>query len=172
MSSRGNHIGSFLLHRTRSKTVRQRHLTGNQYEKRKTFNFNGNQNYLHRKISGRPSSHGSHGPNQHALGTDYFKHLHGDVQRRPDFDFGFGSSASADGHREIHRVDGAEYAWEKRGDLQLFQISTKAQTVFNCYRCGYAIRSKLVAIKCDNWDWRMCYHCYNQSIRDGTTEQE
>lgn len=176
MSSRANKIGSFLLARTRSKSIRQRYATGNQYEKRKTFNFTNGENRLHRRISMRQQEIGRHGLTNQMMEIGGFKHLSGDARRRPDFDLRFASSGPLDSgfegaedheHKLVHRQDGVEFAWKKRGDLQLFQVGRKAQTIFNCYRCGYPISSKLMAIKCDNWDWRMCYHCYSKVTREG-----
>ena len=83
------------------------------------------------------------------------EHLPGDVQRSPEYDYTFDK-----------RVDRFRYAWEKRGRLQVYQLEGQRE-IFTCYNCGYPIKSRLVAIKDDNWDWRMCYRCYCKVVTEG-----
>lgn len=87
--------------------------------------------------------------------SSFFAHLGGDVATRPSEDYTFEK-----------RVDKARYSWQKRGNLQVYQLGGKAET-FVCFRCGYPTRSNLQVIKDDNWDWRMCYTCYQKVLRDG-----
>lgn len=133
-----------------AKSIRQRHATGPQYYKRKFFRTEKGHHQLHRRIGGRkygePSSQPEH---------TYFAHLGGDVQQRPSKDYSFDN-----------RQDKVRYEWRKKGDFQVHQIGGKAET-FVCFRCGYPVRSNLQVIKNDNWDWRMCYPCYQQVLKTG-----
>lgn len=156
MSSIKGGFGSFLLRRSAPKSVRQRHQTGPQYYKRKSFNFQRGTHQLHRRVA--PALMTSASPTQQIEHKRY-SHLPGDARLRPTEDFTFQRS-------EEKRVDKAMYAWAKQGSLQLHQIGGKKET-FVCYRCGYPVKSALVAIKDDNWDWRMCYNCYTRVRADG-----
>eukprot|EP00796_Vickermania_ingenoplastis_P012373 gene12373-8499_t len=72
---------------------------------------------------------------------------------------------------KVGRVDDVQYAWEKKGDLQLFYVARtntgRIKQVFVCFHCGYPVRSALVAVHRDNWDYRMCYSCYQKVVRHG-----
>lgn len=151
-------VGSFLLRRSAAKSVRQKHFTGPQFNKRKTFNFPVGHHQLHRRVAPAQQTASP----THQLEYRRYAHLPGDARTRPSDDFTFKSSN--EGGRA--RVDKAMYAWAKRGSLQLYQMGGKRET-FPCYRCGYPIRSALVAIKDDNWDFRMCYTCYTQTVATG-----
>ncbi|ORC92383.1 uncharacterized protein TM35_000031360 [Trypanosoma theileri] len=144
-------VGSFLLRRAAPKSIRQKYQTGPQFYKRKFFHFPKGHHRLHRRISGMQM-----GSPTHQREHERFNHLPGDVRTKPQFDFTFGEK----------RADGVLYAWRKRGDLQLYQVGGKTET-FVCYRCGYPVRSQLVAIKADNWDYRMCYRCYTTTVNQG-----
>ncbi|CCW64717.1 unnamed protein product [Phytomonas sp. EM1] len=145
-------VGSFLLRRSAPKSIRQRHLTGPQFNKRKFFNFPKGHHRLYRRVA--PMMQLTASPT-HQLEHERFAHLPGDVRRRPAEDFTFSP-----------RVDRALYAWEKRGGLQLYQMGGKKE-IFVCYRCGYPVSSRLVAIREDNWDYRMCYNCYTSVMVKG-----
>jgi hypothetical protein len=161
MGIRGG-LGGFLLKKTAAKSIRQRHHTGPMYNRRKVFSFPKGTHQLHKRISGRQAGSPTQQP-EHAL----FSYLPGDVQRRPEFDFTFQHDARLDDGEETgRRVDKLRYAWQPRGRLQVHQLGGKAET-FVCYRCGYPTRSNLQVIRDDNWDWRMCYKCYLQVVRNG-----
>ncbi|KEG05260.1 hypothetical protein DQ04_24471000 [Trypanosoma grayi] len=151
MASIRGGVGSFLLRRAAAKSIRQKYQTGPQFNKRKFFQFPKGHHRLHRRIGGV-----QRGPPTQQLEYERFSHLPGDVRTRPQHDFTFGDG----------RADRAMYAWRKRGDLQLYQMGGKTET-FVCYRCGYPVRSQLVAIKADNWDYRMCYRCYTSTVNHG-----
>lgn len=161
MAIRGG-LGSFLLKKTAAKSIRQRHATGPMYNHRKTFQFRKGTHQLHRRIGGRQAGPPSQQP-EHAL----FSYLPGDTRRRPEMDFTFQRDPMVDGKSDPgQRVDKLRYAWRKRGRLQVHQLGGKAET-FVCYRCGYPTRSNLQVIRDDNWDWRMCYHCYVAVVNNG-----
>lgn len=144
-------VGSFLTTKLAARSVRQRHSTGPQYYKRKFFTIqNKHHHQMHRRISGKKFADPSQQP-EHT----YFSHLGGDVARRPSKDYSF-----------ANRQDKVLYEWKKRGDFQVQQISGKAET-FVCFRCGYPVRSNLQVIKNENWDWRMCYPCYQRVVQTG-----
>lgn len=169
-------LGSFLLRRTTQyKSIRQKYQTGPQYNRRKTFYFRKGIHQLHRRGESPQLQRGN--PSQQ---LEYKRFsaagVAGDVRRRPVEDYTFGIM---DGNAMSHtrrtgrpflpvkqRDDRALYAWAPRGDLQLFQMGGK-QEVFCCFRCGYPIKSALVAIQRDNWDYRMCYKCYTTTVRNG-----
>ncbi|KPA82899.1 hypothetical protein ABB37_02656 [Leptomonas pyrrhocoris] len=151
-------VGSFLLRRTAAKSIRQKHLTGPQFNKRKTFIFPKGYHQLHRRVAPALQT----GSPTHQREHQRYAHLPGDARTRPSEDFTF-RSANEGGRA---RADKAMYAWARRGSLQLYQMGGKRET-FVCYRCGYPIRSALVAIKDDNWDYRMCYSCYTQTVTSG-----
>lgn len=146
-------VGSFLLRRSAAKSIRQKHLTGPQYNKRKVFHFPKGHHQLHRRVApaiqvGSPT---------HQLEYQRYAHLPGDARTKPLEDYTF---------RAEPRADRAMFAWRRKGSLQLHQMGGKRET-FVCYRCGYPVRSALVAIKDDNWDFRMCYSCYTNVLRQG-----
>ncbi|KAG8346052.1 hypothetical protein TRVL_03112 [Trypanosoma vivax] len=143
-------VGAFLLRRAAPKSIRQKYQTGPQFHKRKFFRFPIGHHQLNRRIGGVQRGSPTQQPEY-----GRFRHLPGDVQTRPQCDFTFSQ-----------RADRAMYAWRKRGDLQLYMIGGKTET-FACYCCGYPVRSQLVAIKADNWDYRMCYRCYTNTIHYG-----
>lgn len=151
-------IGSFLLRREAAKSVRQRYSTGPQFYKRKFFSFPKGHHQMHRRVApGVQTASPTHQPEYRR-----YAHLPGVVRTRPEHDFTF-ADANEDGQI---RVDRAQYAWPRCGSLQLYQMGGKRET-FVCYRCGYPVRSALVAIKEDNWDWRMCYNCYVATVSHG-----
>lgn len=92
-----------------------------------------------------------------------YAYLPGDVRRKPEFDFYLAQPSD-------RRTDKAEYAWKKRGKLQLFQMGPPSE-IFVCFDCGYPVKSHLVAVKSDNWDWRMCYHCYLRHTKENTADR-
>lgn len=145
-------LGSFLLRRTAAKSIRQKHFTGPQFHKRKTFQFPAGHHQLHRRVAPALQAASPTHQREHQR----YAHLPGDARARPSEDFTFGEP----------RADKAMYAWQKRGSLQLYQMGGKRET-FACYRCGYPVRSALVAIKDDNWDYRMCYNCYTATVQSG-----
>lgn len=151
-------VGSFLLRRAAAKSVRQKHFTGPQFNKRKTFNFPAGHHQLHKRVAPAVQT----GSPTHQLEYQRYAHLPGDARTRPESDFTFKTSNQSG----TGRVDKAMYAWAKRGSLQLYQMGGKRET-FVCYRCGYPVKSALVAIKDDNWDFRMCYNCYTQTVNSG-----
>ncbi|EAN92867.1 hypothetical protein C3747_2g331 [Trypanosoma cruzi] len=151
MASIRGGVGGFLIRRAAVKSVRQKYQTGPQFNKRKFFQFPKGYHRLHLRIGGVQLG----SPTQQREHTR-FSHLPGDTRTRPQYDFTFGE----------RRADGALYAWRKRGNLQLYQMGGKPET-FVCYRCGYPVRSQLVAIKGDNWDYRMCYKCYTTTVHHG-----
>ncbi|CAG9572831.1 conserved hypothetical protein [Leishmania major strain Friedlin] len=156
-------VGSFLLRRTAAKSIRQKHFTGPQFYKRKTFNFPIGHHQLHRRVAPALQT----GSPTHQREHQRYAHLPGDARTRPSEDFTFSRSPSPRvSGRSRQRVDKAMYAWAKRGSLQLYQMGGKRET-FACYRCGYPVRSALVAIKDDNWDYRMCYNCYTKTVDTG-----
>ena len=149
MSFKAN-IGGFLLKKGANKSIRQRHLTGPQYHKRKFFHFPRHVHLLHRR---EPAMQAHHPGKQQEW--QWHRHLPGDTRRKPDFDFTYEK-----------RADKVLYAWKKRGDLQLYQVGGRPE-VFACFRCGYPTKSHLQVVKCDNWDWRMCYRCYVAVVNSG-----
>lgn len=170
-------VGSFLLRRaTQYKSVRQKYQTGPQYYKRKHFSFRKGIHQLHRRGESPQLQRGN---SSQQLEYERFgaAGVVGDARRRPVEDFTFGVM-NKDAKKPLHpgagrpfapikpRADRALYAWAPRGDLQLYQLGGK-QEVFCCFRCGYPVKSALVAIQRDNWDCRMCYKCYTATIRDG-----
>eukprot|EP00758_Cryptobia_borreli_P000126 Tbor_TRINITY_DN10175_c0_g1::TRINITY_DN10175_c0_g1_i1::g.17282::m.17282 len=162
MTGRTNRLGNFLLTRTTAKSPRQLHATGPQYYKRKFFKTNNTSHLLHKRISGRQAAI-DNSPDSGPWRA--FSHLPGDASRRPDYDYGF----------DNNREDGVIAGWRPRGSLQLFLTRGGAYMgagkVFVCFRCGYPVKSKLVAIKDDNWDWRVCYSCYVQVVNRGQHER-
>mmetsp|Transcript_37114 Transcript_37114/g.43334 ORF Transcript_37114/g.43334 Transcript_37114/m.43334 type:complete len:155 (-) Transcript_37114:27-491(-) len=149
MSVKGS-VGSFLTTKLAARSVRQRHATGPQFYKRKFFRTTKGHHQLHRRVGGFVGGNTLTQP-EHTQ----FAHLPGDVRRRPQNDFTYDE-----------RVDKARFSWKKRGNLQVYQMGGKAET-FVCFRCGYPVRSNLQVIKSDNWDWKMCYPCYLQVVRQG-----
>ncbi|EPY29432.1 hypothetical protein STCU_01423 [Strigomonas culicis] len=116
----------------------------------------------------------------------HVSHHGGDVQRAApaeDYTFGFttpapwtaaalgtaadGTAPATAGETRYHRrrVDGVQYSWQPRGRLHLHKVEKRETYV--CYRCGYPVRSTLVAVCDDNWDFRMCYSCYSAVRRLG-----
>lgn len=151
-------VGSFLLRRNAAKSTRQKYFTGPQFNKRKFFAFPHGHHQLHRRVAPAVQTSSP----THQLEYQRYAHLAGDVRAKPAMDFTFSGP-----HQSVNqRVDKAMYAWKKRGSLQLYQMGGKRE-VFHCYRCGYPIKSALVAIKDDNWDFRMCYSCYNVTVATG-----
>lgn len=177
-----SHLGNFLLTRTEAKSIRQKHSTGPQNFKRKYFNFGGagkskQYHHLHKRVAqaGPPVQMCSRTfQSQIEKPWAQYQYLPGDAKREPDYDLripGGGMKAPENRGREefsMAREDDVIAAWEKRGNLQLYLFSAKGpRDVFVCFRCGYPVSSKMQAIKCDNWDWRMCYDCYVQTINRG-----
>lgn len=172
-------IGSFLLRRcAQNKLIRQSHQTGPQYYKRKNFSFRKGIHQLHRRGESPQLQRGN--PTQQ-LEYQRFRDagVIGEVRRKPSEDYTFGPLASSQDRdtptfspfRKVKlRADKALFAWHPRGDLQLFQMGGK-QEVFVCYRCGYPVKSSLVAIQKDNWDYRMCYKCYTAVVTHGMENQ-
>lgn len=178
-------VGSFLVRRSRDFTsIRQRHQTGPQFFKRKTFpafQKGCKWHQVHRRgdtpqlIRASPTRQ----PEWQRFTTAV-----GDVRTRPAADFSFGVEERESGksmdpfHRKVSkagRADNALYAWQKQGHLQLFMMDKtnngKSKDVFVCFHCGYPVRSALVAVVRDNWDYRMCYRCYISARRHGLERQ-
>lgn len=151
-------VGSFLLRRAAANSVRQRHQTGPQFNKRKTFSFPRGHHVLHRRVAPAEIT----GSPTHQLEHRRYAHLPGDARTTPEMDFTFTDQNPGN----ARRADKAMYAWKRRGSLRLYQMGGKKET-FVCYRCGYPVRSALVAIKEDNWDFRMCYNCYVRTVDQG-----
>ncbi|EPY32147.1 hypothetical protein AGDE_08842 [Angomonas deanei] len=205
-------VGSFFLRRAAAKSVRQRHQTGPQYNKRKVFprfqagpvrpnrnsfsNFGGmplrsaskgkNEKHYHqlhrRDAPGRQVASPTHQPEY-----THHAHLTGDVQTIPEKDYTFGVYADKSRYFDIDKEDGSPsrqsdmdmgyqkeradklmYSWKSRGRLSLHKVQ-KRET-FVCYYCGYPTKSSLMAVVDDNWDYRMCYRCYNNVCRLGLEE--
>ncbi len=159
----GNYLHRHFLNRAAAKTIRQKYITGPQFNRRKYFGgINRTHHVQSKRISAMPQQFGAKRSKKFDFQTNptaMFRHLPGDVQRDPEENYFF--------EKRVDYVDGS---WAKRGRYQLHQIGGKTET-FVCFRCGYPVKSKLVVVKDDNWDWRMCYHCYNSMIRNGQTEQ-
>lgn len=179
---KGN-LGSFLLRRcAQNKSIRQSHHTGPQFYKRKTFSFRKGIHQLHRRGESPQLQRGS---SSQQLEYERFAAagVVGEVRRRPSEDFTYGLAGEGeDGPTRKgvglgrafapvrSRADKALYAWSPRGNLQLYQIGGK-QEVFVCFRCGYPVKSALVAVERDNWDYRMCYKCYTAVVTQGMERQ-
>lgn len=159
-------LGSYLLRRSsRHQSIRQQHVTGPQYHKRRRFHFAKGIHQLHRRVA---PANVTGSPTQQVEHRRY-QNLPGDVRTRPQEDYTFGiapqSSTAMTAASPYHRrqcegrVDKAMYAWKPRGGLQLHQMGGAKET-FVCFRCGYPVRSQLVAVERGNWDYRMCYNCY------------
>ena len=148
-----NFVGPhWLRNQTQSKSVRQKFVTGPQFNKRKNFKFPRGTHVMCRRIMGdaRPRQDAARAP-----AMMHSRSLPGDVRRRPDEDYTFEK-----------RVDFVEAAWAARGNLKLHHVGGGAET-FVCFRCGYPVRSRLQVIKNGNWDYRMCYHCYTSVVQAG-----
>ncbi len=143
-------VGPFLLRKAATKSIRQKYQTGPQFYKRKFFNIKKGQHVLDKRVSARQL-----GPPHVQPEHEWYKHHGGDVAAKPVDDFTYG-----------YREDKAQFAWKRRGSFQVFQVGGKTET-FVCFRCGYPVRSKLQVIKDDNWDWRMCYPCYQRVVATG-----
>ena len=86
-----------------------------------------------------------------------FRHLGGDVMLSPNASYVFDE-----------RKDGLRYSWLPRHRLQLHLFGTAE--IYVCFHCGYPTKSALVAVKEENWDFRMCYKCYTQVVNDGLAD--
>ena len=146
-------LGSFWFRKLRPQSVRQRHITGPQFYKRKFFHFPKGYHRMHLRIGPRILS-----CNETAFPQSrWYNYLPGDVQTKPQEDYSLMGRP---------REDRCMYAWKPRGRLHLHQMGGGSET-FVCFRCGYPVKSHLVAVLDDNWDYRMCYRCYNSTIRQG-----
>lgn len=147
---RGRFFGSHWLRRsTNFKSVRQKYQTSPQHFQRSHFNFKKGWHRLHRRIPARIDMGDPLQP------ETWHRHLGGDASRQPEESFLY-----------EERVDKVEAIWKKRGRLQLHHVGGAPQT-FVCFRCGYPVKSRLQVIQDDNWDWRMCYKCYQQVLKHG-----
>lgn len=152
-----SNIGTFLTRRMAAQTVRQRHMTGPQYNKRKFFSFN--NKYSSTQHRREPALHSRDPRRVEGVFRTYHRHLPGDVQTKPEQEWG-----------PIDRADRVTVQWRKRGRLQLHQMGSGAER-FVCYRCGYPVKGLLMAVLDDNWDYRMCYSCYNATMRTGMEDR-
>jgi hypothetical protein len=147
--AKSGHLSSVYLRRYRnSPSVRVKYETGPLYYKRKDFS---KVSPRHAIVAQRDRCNPKYNDNE----EKWYSDLPGDVKRRPDIDYTFNS-----------RKDQVRYMWDKRGKLQLHQLTGKKE-YFVCYNCGIPTKSHLVVIKDDNWDWRMCYRCYCKTVMDG-----
>ena len=128
-----------------------RHNSGSVFFKRKHFNFPQHTKRLCRRISGMPSTRFTT-PNRVR-----YAHLPGDVHRRPQEDYTFEP-----------RSDSVIATWAPRDRLQLHKL--RRNQLFVCFHCGYPIKSALVAVKEENWDYRMCYTCYTYACKEKLTK--
>jgi hypothetical protein len=143
-------VGSFLTRKMNVRTVRQRHETGPQYNGRQTFKFPTNFLRLHRRQLPMDSAH-----RDEKRPETWHRHMEGDAATKPIRTFS-----------ETDRQDKVVAQWRPRGRLSLHHVGGKTET-FVCFRCGYPVKSKLVAVKDGNWDYRMCYKCYSSTVRNG-----
>uniref|UniRef100_A0A7S1QP36 Uncharacterized protein n=1 Tax=Neobodo designis TaxID=312471 RepID=A0A7S1QP36_NEODS len=145
-----NRVGSFLTRKLAAQTVRQRHGNAPQFNGRVHFRFPKHYNRLSRRVPPMP-------PGQRPAHDElkWHRHLEGDVNTRPAKEW-----------RDTDRADKMIASWAPRGRLSLHQLAGKTET-FVCFRCGYPVKSRLVAVKDDNWDYRMCYTCYTNTVRNG-----
>jgi NAD-dependent SIR2 family protein deacetylase len=156
MTQRGSRLGAFRTNKMAPQTIRQRHATGPQHNGRVFFNFPSKFLRLNLRQSALPA----HDPRRvQDRPETWHRHLAGDVNKKP-----------MQTYFDTDRKDKVVAQWKPRGRLSLHQIHGKTET-FVCYRCGYPVKSRLVAVKDDNWDFRMCYRCYCSSVRDGLEDQ-
>ena len=148
-----NGVGTFLTRKMAAQTVRQRHGTGPQFNGRTHFRFPNRFKRLHLRQYGLKN--GQEGFDKDRPET-WHANLEGVVSEKKPEQTWF----------DTDRVDKVVCRWEKQGRLQVYNVGGKTES-FVCYRCGYPVKSKLVAIKDDNWDYRMCYNCYTTTCRDG-----
>jgi hypothetical protein len=146
----GSRVGTFLTRKMGAQTVRQRHGNAPQYNGRQKFNFPSHYLRLHQRILALPP-----GKRNNNDELTWHKHLPGDVNTAPEKKW-----------QDIDRADKVIAQWKPRGRLTLHQVSGTTET-FVCYRCGYPVKSRLVAVKDDNWDYRMCYRCYTSTVKNG-----
>ena len=125
-----------------------RNNTGSVFFRRKSFEMNGTHKRMYKRIAGAPNSSNMANPRER------YRHLGGDVLRKPEASFDFSE-----------RADGLVYTWKARHRLQLHQFNSSE--IFVCFHCGYPVRSALVAVKEENWDFRMCYSCYCDVVNSG-----
>ena len=146
-----NRVGTFLTRKMGAQTIRQRHGNAPQYNGRTKFNFPNHYLRLHQRIL--PMSPSQRDDKDE---VSWHKHLPGDVS----------TTKPAQQWQDTDRADKVIAQWAPRGRLTLHQVSGKTET-FVCYRCGYPVKSRLVAVKDDNWDFRMCYRCYHGTVKNG-----
>ncbi len=143
-------VGSFLTRKMQPQSIRQKHFTGAQGYGRQTFNLPSGYKRMCKRQGASPSGYPGF---QRNMPETWHRHLEGDVQKSPERVWA-----------DTDRQDGVVAQWEARGRLQL-QMTTQRQT-YVCTRCGYPIRTRLVAIRDDNWDYRVCYQCYTSLVRN------
>jgi hypothetical protein len=56
----------------------------------------------------------------------------------------------------------AKKSYPKRGAFQLFRFDHLTQ--FECNVCGETKKSKLIAIRADDWSRKICNGCYGEII--------
>eukprot|EP00760_Papus_ankaliazontas_P011244 PhM_4_TR14693/c0_g2_i1/m.68293 len=120
--------------------------TGSAYYRRQKFDWGKSRRRMY-KTSGVVG--GNSDIRQNPLNR--YRNMPGDVRTTPNEDYTYNP-----------REDGVRYAWRKRGRLQLHFLDKREY--FVCFHCSYPVRDNLVAIKEDNWDYRMCHGCYNKVV--------
>ena len=148
----GRYTGAFL---TRSaaplRKAAQRADTGApMFGRRKNFDFPSHWARMHKRVATDPALQAA------PLFEDRFRSNGGIVATRPVWE-------AVDPLNE--REDGVMATWEKTGRLQM-HAKTRSE-YFVCYKCGYPVKSRLVAVLDDNWDFQMCQPCYEEVCRDG-----
>lgn len=146
-------VGTFLTRKMQPQSIRQKHFTGEQGNGRQTFNF---PRHWFRMNMRQNAMRASDPRFQRDFPETHFRHLPGDVQLQPTATWA-----------PEERSDKAVCQWAARGRYQLHQVGGCKET-FVCQRCGYPVKSRLVAIKDDNWDFRYCYRCYNAVVHAST----
>ena len=125
--------------------------TGSVFFKRQNFDFNWKHKRMYKRISGAPDCSNESNPRSRYL------HLGGDVLLPPLVSYALNK-----------RKDGLMHTWRARHRLQLHLFSSTE--IFVCFHCGYPVKSALVAVKEENWDYRMCYNCYKKVLGDGLAD--
>lgn len=148
----GRYAGAFLTRQAAPlRKAGQLHETGAPlFNRRKNFDFPEHWARMHKRVS---QDHALH---REPLLEDQFRSNGGTAATRPEWQ-------AVDPYND--RADGVTGVWQKTGRLQLHSVLQKE--IFVCYKCGYPVKSKLVAVLDDNWDFRMCQPCYEEVRADG-----
>ena len=120
------------------------------FGRRKNFDEIHRFSRMHKRLGMNPFSR------EMANVEDRWRHLGGTCAEKPEEEW-------IDPRNE--RFDECEAKWRKRGRLQMHSL-LRAE-IYVCYKCGYPMKSKLVAVLDDNWDYRMCHGCYEEVVADG-----